>query len=432
MSYNSTLEGAEVQALLELIPNKVDKVSGKGLSAEDFTSALKTKLEGLSNYDDTQIQAAVTLLRNDLDKLVSGDTTTAIKTFNEIIAFLDGVDDTQSLSGIIASIEQQIAGKMDKVTLAAVATSGSYNDLKDQPTIPAEQVNADWNATSGKARILNKPTIPAAVTESTVAGWGFTKNTGSYSKPSTGIPKSDLASAVQTSLGKADSAIQSVKTINGQSIVGSGDITIEGGGIDPKIATLQIPSNAWNAQYNNMMATGTISTAQYTEITNCATLRLDFGGGAFLESVKRHVDNNGYIVFTFLTDNYPYTVYIGQSEYYLYVYADPMFTKLYRLSGGGDQTNTVMQIPIVPGQFTVVEGVYGGVDVSWSDSYLMNYNTAVEGLMCGFQFTTGSNPIRLTLPDNIQLPSDFSIEANTTYVVTIFNNLALVSGWPNA
>ena len=33
---------------------------------------------------------------------------------------------------------------------------------------------------------------------------------GTYSKPSSGIPKSDLASAVQTSLGKADTALQSV------------------------------------------------------------------------------------------------------------------------------------------------------------------------------------------------------------------------------
>ena len=52
-------------------------------------------------------------------------------------------------------------------------------------------------------------TIPAAVTESTVSGWGFTKNNGTYSKPSGGIPKTDLASAVQTSLGKADTALQS-------------------------------------------------------------------------------------------------------------------------------------------------------------------------------------------------------------------------------
>lgn len=39
-------------------------------------------------------------------------------------------------------------------TLATVATSGSYNDLS------------------------NKPTIPSAITESTVSGWGFTKNAG--------------------------------------------------------------------------------------------------------------------------------------------------------------------------------------------------------------------------------------------------------------
>ena len=36
----------------------------------------------------------------------------------------------------------------------------------------------------------------------------------SYTKPGTGIPSSDLASAVQTSLGKADSAVQSVASTN--------------------------------------------------------------------------------------------------------------------------------------------------------------------------------------------------------------------------
>lgn len=37
---------------------------------------------------------------------------------------------------ILAGIEQQIAGKADTTSLAAVATSGSYNDLSDKPTIP--------------------------------------------------------------------------------------------------------------------------------------------------------------------------------------------------------------------------------------------------------------------------------------------------------
>ena len=172
-------------ATISALNNKVDAINGKQLSTEDFTTTLKDKLEGLNNYDDTELSEAIETLRGDFDNIVSGDTTTAIKTFNEVIAFLDGLTDTQDLESIIASIEQQIAGKMDKVTLAKVATSGSYNDLS------------------------NKPTIPAAVTESTVSGWGFTKNTGTYIKPSGGIPKSDLASAVQTSLGKADTALQS-------------------------------------------------------------------------------------------------------------------------------------------------------------------------------------------------------------------------------
>lgn len=166
--------------------NKVDKVNGKQLSTEDFTSALKAKLEGLSNYDDTELSDALSTLRGDFDKLVSGDTTTAIKTFNEVIAFLDGIADSEDLNSIIASIEQQIANKANADSLAKVATSGSYTDLKNQPT------------------------IPSAVTESTVSGWGFTKNTGTYTKPSTGIPFSDFEEQVQGSIIKAEESVQSV------------------------------------------------------------------------------------------------------------------------------------------------------------------------------------------------------------------------------
>lgn len=156
MSYNSKYTGQQVEETLDAVKDKVDKVAGKQLTTEDFTTALKQKLEGLSNYDDTAISEAVNTLRKDFDTLVSGDSTTAIKTFNEIIAFLSGIEDSESLDSIIASIEQQIAGKQDTITdlatiregagkgatavqpssLATVATSGSYNDLSDKPTIP--------------------------------------------------------------------------------------------------------------------------------------------------------------------------------------------------------------------------------------------------------------------------------------------------------
>ena len=37
---------------------------------------------------------------------------------------------------------------------------GDYSSLSNKPTIPAAQVNADWNASSGLGVILNKPTVP--------------------------------------------------------------------------------------------------------------------------------------------------------------------------------------------------------------------------------------------------------------------------------
>ena len=48
-----------------------------------------------------------------LDALVSGNTSTAINSFNEITAFLSGVTDTESFKGIIAGFETQLSGKSD-------------------------------------------------------------------------------------------------------------------------------------------------------------------------------------------------------------------------------------------------------------------------------------------------------------------------------
>lgn len=83
-------------------------------------------------------------------------------------------------------LQEEFANYTPTADLATVATSGSYSDLsnkptipaaqiqsdwnqsnsskvdyiKNKPTIPAAQVNSDWNAVSGVAQILNKPTIP--------------------------------------------------------------------------------------------------------------------------------------------------------------------------------------------------------------------------------------------------------------------------------
>ena len=104
------------------------------------------------------------------------------------------------------------------ITLSASDISGTVRyDTASQGLTTTQKANARTNIGAGTSSfsgnyndLTNKPTIPSAITESTISGWGFTKNTGTYSKPSNGIPKSDLASAVQTSLDKADTALQSL------------------------------------------------------------------------------------------------------------------------------------------------------------------------------------------------------------------------------
>lgn len=72
------------------------------------------------------------------------------------------VDQTYDGTSTNAQSGTAIAGELANYTptssLATVATTGDYADLSNTPTIPAAQVNADWDSSSGVSEILNKPT----------------------------------------------------------------------------------------------------------------------------------------------------------------------------------------------------------------------------------------------------------------------------------
>lgn len=68
-----------------------------------------------------------------------------------------------TITGLLSNqtdLQNALDLKADISSLGAVAFSNDYNDLDNLPTIPAAQVNSDWNAVGGVAEILNKPTIP--------------------------------------------------------------------------------------------------------------------------------------------------------------------------------------------------------------------------------------------------------------------------------
>ncbi len=154
---------------------KVDKIAGKGLSTNDFTNTLKTKLDGIQDGAEVNVNADW--------NAVSGDAQILNKPTIPSIAGL----------ATITYVDTQDALKVDKVAGKGLSTNDFTNTLKtkldgiqdgaevnvnadwnavsgdaqilNKPTIPAGQVNSDWNATSGVAQILNKPTIPTTTAE---------------------------------------------------------------------------------------------------------------------------------------------------------------------------------------------------------------------------------------------------------------------------
>ena len=193
------------------------------------------------------------------------------------------------------------------------------------------------------------------------------KLAGAYTKPSGGIPKTDLTSAVQTSLGKADTALQAhqdisvkqdklvsgtnIKTINGQSILGSGDIAISANITETDPVFTASPAHtitaddisAWNDKMDE-------------------TPVLNHGTGDTTCSIAPNI---------------------------------------FHLWGTVTSLNITLATP--------------------DDSTILNEYM--------FQFTSGATATVLSLPSDIVWISEPTIEASKTYQISIVNNLAVIGGF---
>lgn len=142
------------------IANKVDKVPGKNLSTYDFNGTYKQQV------DENTLER-----HTHSNKSVLDNTTASFET-------------------------------SEKTKLSGIATGAQVN------VIETVKVNGTAKTVTDKAVDITVPTKVSDLANDS----GF----GTYTKPSGGIPKTDLASDVQTSLGKADTAIQSHQDITGK------------------------------------------------------------------------------------------------------------------------------------------------------------------------------------------------------------------------
>ena len=125
----SSANPVQNKAITEALKTKVDKEEGKGLSEEDFTSQLKKKLEELTNYNDEEVQAAITGLRSYLDYLVAGGYDDKIDSFNDFLVFFDDVKSGTKLKDILDSINYDID---DKTGTIIIHTDLDFNTLTDK------------------------------------------------------------------------------------------------------------------------------------------------------------------------------------------------------------------------------------------------------------------------------------------------------------
>ena len=90
--------------------------------------------------------------------------------------------------------------------------TSDYDDLTNKPSI--NNVELIGNKTASDLGLASASDIPEVPVQSVNGKTGVVvlsaSDVGAYVKPATGIPKTDLSSAVQTSLDKADTALQAV------------------------------------------------------------------------------------------------------------------------------------------------------------------------------------------------------------------------------
>lgn len=181
-TYNASSTNAQSgTAVAEAVSGKADKVSGAtngnfaGLDSNgNLTDSGSKASDFATSSQGSKADSAIQSVK------VNGSALTpdANKAVDITVPAAQVNSDWNASSGV--------AEILNKPTLATVATSGSYNDLSNKPSIPAAQVQSDWNqsdsgavdyiknkpslatvATSGSYNDLtNKPTIPAAQVQS--------------------------------------------------------------------------------------------------------------------------------------------------------------------------------------------------------------------------------------------------------------------------
>ena len=151
-----------------------------GAASGLMSAADKTKLDGIEARAEVNVNAdwdatrgaAVIENKPTIPDLPTAPSATATDLQYNLQVTTDGTTTwEQDTGGGTGGGEDNVQADWDETDTA----SDAY--IQNKPTIPAAQVASDWNATSGIARILNKPTIPTIPGNATTTEAGLMSDT---------------------------------------------------------------------------------------------------------------------------------------------------------------------------------------------------------------------------------------------------------------
>lgn len=290
----------------------------------------------------------------------------------------------------------------------------------------SEVAIGSWNKSSENTKftigIGTSSTDRKNAFEVSTTGDVYVKGVGSYD----GTNK-DSTNSIQTVINNKQDVLvsgTSIKTINGESILGSGDITISGGGTSTGKDVYIFNTNSYIGS--------PLPSYQFTyeDMTDISTA---MNSGNYSQMYIKFTDGNLCAV-TYYDDN-AISVTSGSITMCTQIEYKPVVIKIVNVSGTPHTTYSIQTTDRLsgnPGIITIQPNIF--YDFGQADSLtigladitnLEQYNEYM------FQFESGATPTTLSVggsSQEIKWIGDHTIEANKTYQVSIVNNLAVMGG----
>jgi hypothetical protein len=233
------------------------------------------------------------------------------------------------------------------LALTAAGNASQYitgaGALQTFPTIPAAQVNSDWNAVSGVAQILNKPTIPTTLDSLTDVNAPTPSNGQVLSYNGT-----EWVNTTPASGGSVTSVALTVPpafSVTGSPITTAGTLAISGAGLatqyvrgDGQLANFPTTGGGGSSvsyYLNGSINQGTIGGSTYYQMSKTAV----FGAGT--DFTRTNAQGNGLIA-QFITDaNDPNVLLVPGGNFNLELYfsassgggSPSFYVELYKYDG---------------------------------------------------------------------------------------------------